>query len=114
MACQPWLASEALAAAAAGSDGRVLSQHAFDHLALRAEGARLDPELIGTDLEVLGAASLFSRRAGVDELKLVIDRDSGADAWLARRLEALVRRPVSTVALQDLPDPEALIAPNLG
>lgn len=116
LVCQPWLSSDALTAAAVdGEAGRVrtLALHAFDPVALRSEGERLDEKLIATDLEVLGAARLFARRAGVDEVKMVIDRESGSDAWLSRRVEAVTRKPFSVVALQDLPEPETLIAPEL-
>ena len=117
LVCQPWLSSDALAAAviAGGPDQRVraLALHTFAPFALRREGERLDEDLIATDLEVLGAARLFARRAGVDALTMVIDRESGSDAWLSRRIESVTRKPFSVVALQDLHDPETLIAPEL-
>lgn len=114
LVCQPWLSSDALAAAVLGDspDTRVLAQHTIDPQSLRREGERLDQELIATDLEVLGAARLFSRRAGVDEVRAVIDHESGADVWLARRIETSIRKPFTRVALQDLPRPELLIAPD--
>jgi hypothetical protein len=107
---QPWLASDALAAAVAPSGHRVLSAHTFDVGALRAEGRLIEPGLIDTDLEVLGAGRLFGRSAAVDELLFVVDEGVGADAWLARRLEASTRKPFTIQPLSELPDPESLIA----
>jgi len=40
-----------------------------------------------------GAARLLSRRAGAGEVRLIVDEGDGSDAWLARRLEQVVRRP---------------------
>jgi hypothetical protein len=108
--CQPWLASDALAAAVTTPGHRVLAADAFDPVALRSEGDLVEAGLIDTDREVLGAARLFGRSAAVDELLLVVDEGSGADAWLARRLEGAAHKPFRTLALSELPDPERLIA----
>lgn len=114
--CQPWLASDALAEAVLAASGegtaraRALAQSVVDPAVLRREGARIEPDLVGTDLEALGAARLFARRGGIDDLRLVLDLESGADAWLGRRIETAIHKPFTVVPLQDLPDPETLIA----
>lgn len=83
---QPWLLTPALLARAAPSDSRVISQQQLDPLTLREQGSRVDPRMIPTDQEVLGAVQLLSRRGSVSELHLIIDESSGSDLWLRDRV----------------------------
>lgn len=108
--CQPWLATDALAAAVVGEGRRALSLHTLDPAALRLEGAKGGTSLVATDLEALGAARLFGRSGAVDALVLVVDDGVGADAWLARQIDAAVHKPLERVALGSLPEPARLIA----
>lgn len=100
---QPWLLNDALAKAVAAPGEHVVSQHRLDPAELRAEGLRADPQLVDTDAETLGAARLAARRSAVSRLRLVVDPGAGSDAWLARRVEKLLHKPVQVVDL-----PEAL------
>ncbi len=106
---QPWLLSEAMAGALVAEGERLVSQHHFDPAGLRGEGRRVEVELVATDLEVMGAARLFGRRGAVSKIRMLVDREVGSDAWLARRVEGLVRKPVVLTHLQDLDDPVALL-----
>lgn len=98
---QPWLLNDELAAAVAGEGEHVVSQHRLDPQELREEGHRADPQLVDSDAEVLGAARLAARRSAVSRLRLLVDSGSGSDAWLARRVERTVHKPVQVVTLQD-------------
>lgn len=105
---QPWLV-EAAAPALAVEGVHLLAQHRLEPGALREEGWRLEPRLIATDAEVLGAARHFGRRAAVDRLELLVDPSSGADAWLERRVRRLAHKPLAVRNLDEvLPDPSAL------
>lgn len=106
---QPWLATPGLAQLAATADERPTGPYAFDPDELRAEGRRIDPRLIDTDAEALGAIRRFGRSAGVDAVRLVVDGGSGSDAWLARRAEALAPRRLEVVDLRTLGSPPALL-----
>lgn len=99
---QPWLLNDALAAAVTREGEHLLRQDEFEPTRLREEGLRRDGDLIGTDAEVLGAARLLGRRAGVSGLRFVHDPASGADAWLARRIERATHKPVELLALPDV------------
>jgi len=90
---QPWVMTPAVARRLAQRDERVVTQLAVDPAKAREEGWRYDERLVHTDAEVLGAARLLSRRAGAGEVRLIVDEGDGSDAWLARRLEQVVRRP---------------------
>ena len=98
---QPWLLNDAVERALATPAEHLVSQHRLDPIELRDEGLRADPQLIDTDAEVLGAARSAARRATVARLKLVVDAGSGADAWLARRVEKAVHKPVQVISVQD-------------
>lgn len=105
---QPWLVG-AVAPALAREGVHLLAQHQLEPQGLREEGWRLEPRLIATDAEVLGAARHFGRRAAVDRLELLVDPSSGADLWLARRVRRLVHKPLAVRSLDEvLPDPLAL------
>ncbi len=90
---QPWLMTPEVARRLEGRDQRVVTQLAVDPARARDDGWRYDEKLVHTDAEVVGAARLLSRRAGVHEVRLLVDESSESDAWLARRLEQVVRRP---------------------
>lgn|GEM_PF-581477 len=99
---QPWLLSDGLAARSADEGDHVVAQHRLDPGQLLEEASRLEETLAPTDAEVLGAARLFDRRGGVDRVRFLVDRGSGADAWLADRLRALLRKPLEVRYLQDV------------
>lgn len=107
---QPWLLGDPLARAVAREGEHLVSQHQLDPRTLREEGHRYDARLVATDAEALGAARLFSRRGGVARLRVIVDRESGADAWLVRQIEKLSHKAVEVVQLQDLLPEEELLA----
>lgn len=106
LVAQPWLLGDGIVArleTRLGTEERhLVSQHAFDPAALREEGRRVDERLIGSDLEVLGAAHLMARKGGVARLVMLIDESSGADDLLRRKVEASVRKPLEVVSLQSM------------
>jgi len=85
-----------------GDAENVVFQHELDPWALRDEGTRADARVIPTDAEVLGAARLFGRRAGVARLRFLADRESGSDDWLATQVRRIARKQVEVVYLQDV------------
>lgn len=99
---QPWLIDDALERLAAGAGEHVVGMHRLNPGELMAEGWRADERLVASDAEVLGAARLLGRRAAVDRLRLVVDEESGTDAWLARRLAKLAHKPMEVVTLEEL------------
>jgi len=102
LVAQPWLLTDALAARAGRQGEHLVAQHRLEPALLRAEGARVESGLAATDAEALGAARLFARRGGVDTVRFLADRASGADAWLAGRLRAAVRKPLEVRYLDDV------------
>lgn len=105
---QPWTLSDGVREVLCGAGEHVVSAHDLPPGALRAEGHRVDAAWAPTDAEAVGAARLFARRAGIDGVRLVVDRTASADVWLERRVRERVRKPLEVVALQD--DPELLSA----
>lgn len=99
---QPWLLSDRLVERASDEGEHVVAQHRLDPRALREEAGRLPGAYALTDAETLGAARLFARRGSVDAVRFVVDRGSGADAWLADRARALIRKPFEVRSLQDV------------
>lgn len=97
---RPWVVNERLAAAVEGEGENLVWQHDLDEGELRAEGLRQDARLVDADAEVIGAARLLGRRAGVDSVRLVADAESGADAWLASRISRATHKPFEVVTLQ--------------
>lgn len=99
---QPWAVTEAVmrAATAAGVTG--LSQRAVASHRLREEGWSFDARLIPTDAEVVGAARILSRRAGVTGLRFLLDDEAGSDAWLARRVKQAVHKPVEPLPWREV------------
>lgn len=81
---------------------RLLSARRIAPAELRAEGWRVDERLAPTDAEALGGVRRLSRRPGVDVVRMIVDRESGADAWLERHAREWVRRPFETIDLSDL------------
>lgn len=106
---QPWLLNDALAARLAADDEQLVSQHRLDPATLEQEGRRAEPRLVDSDAEVLGAARYFGRRAGVAQVRLVVDAASSADAWLERRVARIAHRPVDVVVVQDVLQGDALL-----
>ena len=104
---QPWHLSEALRVRLERGGERLLSAHQLAPAELRAEGWRADPELAPTDAEALGAVRRFARRGDVAALRMPVDEDAGADAWLARKARAWSRREIEIVPLE----PDAAPAP---
>ncbi|MBS3932790.1 MAG: hypothetical protein KGZ35_00385 [Truepera sp.] len=99
---QPWLLSPALGACLQREGVVVISQGELSPALLRAEGRRVDPRLIDTDAEVIGAARYLGRKGGIDELALVVDETSGADRWLASRVARLAHKPLTRLSLKAL------------
>jgi hypothetical protein len=99
---QPWAVTHAVmrAATAAGLTG--LSQRALDSHRSRDEGWTFDERLIPTDAEVIGAARILSRRAGVTGLRFLLDEEAGSDAWLLRRVKQAVHKPVEPLPWRDV------------
>lgn len=110
---QPWLLRADLLRAASREDDYPHFQNRLDPRLLREEGARFDERLIATDREVLGAARLFSRRAGIAELRLVVDDTSGADRWLSSRVREASDKELVLVTVDELTggQPERLLGP---
>lgn len=96
---QPWhLAPKAERRYGARAE-RLVAASRFAPGELREEGWRIDPKLAPTDAEALGAARRLGRRPGVDRVRMIVDRSSGADAWLERRAREQVRHRFEVVEL---------------
>ena len=106
---QPWWMMPAVAALAARPDERVRAPYQLDPVVLRGEGRRLDPGLVDTDAEALGAVRRFARSAAIGQLRMLVDRGSGSDAWLARRAVEVVPHRLEVVDLRDLGDPDRVV-----
>lgn len=102
---QPWLMRDEALAEVGGEHEHVVGQHQLELASLRDEGVRFDPKLVPTDAEAVGAARLFARRGIVHEVRVLVDMQVGSDAWLLRRVEEVVRKPVTAVPLSTLADP---------
>lgn len=98
---QPWAITAQVEAACVAARVSGLSQLAIDSGRLRGEGLAYDGRLIPTDAEVIGAARILSRRAGVAGLRFLHD-DSGGDAWLVRRVTQAVHKPVELLSVHDV------------
>lgn len=103
---QPWLDVQDYLGLADTS--HCVSQASLDPGLLREEGKRLDPKLILTDQEVVGAARLMARRGGIDRLIFVADKYAQADLGLYERVKKLVHKPLELRYLQELIEPENL------
>jgi len=106
---QPWWATPAVAALAVRPGETPLGPYAFDPAELRAEARRIDPALVDTDAEALGALRRFARSGAVGGLRWVVDGAAGSDLWLSRRARAIAGARVELVALGDLADHERLL-----
>jgi hypothetical protein len=100
---QPWLMNAELASRVAPADSAVVGLHQIDPFRLREEGERIDPRMIPTDQEVMGAARLFSRRGTIREVHMVVDESSGSDLWLRERLARLLTKPLVVHSLAAAP-----------
>jgi len=103
---QPWWATPAVAALLVRAPERAVGPYAFEPGELREEARRVDPALVDTDAEALGALRRLARSAAVGRLRWVVDGSSGSDLWLARRAQAIAGERVELVQLRDLADPE--------
>lgn len=99
---QPWLLIPPVLARLDGEATHYVYQHEVDPAQLRAEGWRVEPRLIETDSEVLGAARYFGRRGNIDGLHLIIDQNSGADLWLLQQVRKISYKPLTVSYLQAL------------
>ena len=106
---QPWWATPAMATLFAGPDERMVGPYAWTPAGLRDEGRRLDPGLIDTDAEALGAVRRCARSATIARLRLVVDGGAGSDLWLARRAAEIAPRQLEVVDLRGQPEPERVI-----
>ena len=107
---QPWLIRPGLVAKLAVDGARVVSQGQLDPLRLREEGERVDPLMIPTDQEVLGAVRHFSRRGSVARIHMLVDESSGADIWLRERALKQTAKPLKVHRLEELlSGPEELL-----
>lgn len=109
---QPWLLTPELEERLSLEDPALVTQLALDPGRSREEGWRSDERLIATDAEVLGAARILSRRAGVARLKLLVDDPSGS-GWLLRRLSQASHKPVEPWPLEVALGSEDLVASML-
>jgi hypothetical protein len=107
---QPWWVTPGTARLAARPGEHVTASYEVDPVALRDEGRRLDPALVDTDAEVLGAVRRFARAAAVGRVCMLIDAASGSDAWLLRRAQEIVPQRLDVVDVRDLDEPERLVA----
>jgi hypothetical protein len=110
---QPWLVQPSLLAGMGTAQEHLVGQHELDPASLRDEGARFDPALVPTDAEAVGAARLFARRGLVKEVRVLLDPEIGADAWLLRRIRDVVRKELTVVSVRDLTDPVAALTGDI-
>jgi len=103
---QPWWATPAVAALVARPGEHAVGPYAYDPADLRAEARRVDPALVDTDAEALGALRRFARSGAVGALRWVVDGASGSDLWLSRRAHAIAGARVELVSLRELAEPE--------
>jgi len=99
---QPWAVTETVMRAATDAGLTGLSQLALGSQRSRAEGWSFDDRLIPTDAEVIGAARILSRRAGVTGLRFLHDDEAGGDAWLARRVKQAAHKPVELLPWREI------------
>lgn len=111
---QPWLVRDSLMTGLGTAQEHLVGQHQLDPASLREEGARFDPALVPTDAEAVGAARLFARRGLVKEVRVILDPEIGADAWLLRRVRDVVRKELTVVSVRDLADPIAVLTGDSG
>ena len=100
---QPWVVGTKILRHLKSDSCGVLSQSSFDPQVLRREANNVEPKLLPSDLEVLGATRLFNRRGDVTRLIVVADRSS-SDDWLLRFIQRNSHKPVESVLLEDLLD----------
>jgi hypothetical protein len=105
---QPWWAIPAVFAAVADATPWI-APFMLPSADLRDEALRVDPGLIDTDAEVLGAVRRFSRSHSVARVRLLIDSASGSDGWLERRARALAADRLEVIDLRALPQAPALV-----
>lgn len=99
---QPWHLRAGVEDRAGRPAEHVVSASRWPAAEARDEGWKIDPKLAPTDAEALGAIRRLGRRPDVDVVRMIVDRTSGADAWLERHARDLVRRPFETIDLDAL------------
>lgn len=105
---QSWLIDEHLARLAVPEGARFQTQNDFDPAQLVEEGARHREGLPDSDLEVLGAVSLMTRRGGIERLVMLVDEPSQMDTWLAGQAARMTHKDLTVVRVQELLDHEEL------
>ncbi len=98
---QPWLVNENLVNALK-TDKQILAQHQIDPNYLQQEGLRVRRDLINSDIEVIGAAHYLGRKGNIKEVIMLVDKTSGADIWLTKRIKRLIHKPFTIKYIQDL------------
>lgn len=99
---QPWHLDPLLVGLVTPEGTRAIGQQQIDPFKLREEGSRVDPLMVPTDQEVLGAVRLFSRRGSISALHLIVDETSGSDLWLRERVAKHASKPLTVHRLADL------------
>jgi hypothetical protein len=111
----PWWATERVVAATALADERgVVGPWQVPPEALREEGRRSDGRLADSDAEALGALRRFARSGSVARLVWLHDAQSGSEAWLLRRAEALVGDRLEVFQLDEIATPQVWVRVLLG
>ncbi len=103
---QAWLVESF--AELANSDFDLIKQTTIAPQILKDEAARHD-SLIDTDAEVLGACYLFGRKAAINKILFIADKNSANDLWLNRRAKKIIHKDFETIFIQDLLNDEDLI-----
>lgn len=93
----------------ASNDFDLIKQNDIDPQILKDEAARHDKNLIDTDAEVLGACYLFSRKAAINKILFLADKNSSNDLWLNRRAKKIIHKDFETIYIQDLLSDEDLL-----
>lgn len=98
----PWWANERVLRMTPVAAEHVVGPWQVTPEALREEGRRVDAKLADSDAEALGALRRFARSGSVSRLCWLVDEDSGSEAWLLRRAEALVGERLEVLSVRQL------------
>ena len=104
---EPWWFTPSTIPIVGQGAGRLVGQFQLDPEDARAEGRRVQGDLVDPDAEVIGAARRFARQSAVDAVRLVLDRESATAPWLERRVREVATRALEVVWVTDLADAEA-------
>ena len=105
LVAKPWAVTDAVIAAlqrVIGEPVHIVDARRLKPERLREVGGRLEPRLLPTDAEVIGAARVLSGRNDVARLIHLVDDASVSDAWLARRVKEHSLKSVDEVAFGSL------------